>query len=85
MHHARKHANQYDPAFIVLLCSGCHHNVRKVYALHVALGASASEKRSFSRSRARSAGEARHPNSPRSESDGDVSLLLVNKRITGHE
>jgi len=67
MHHARKHANQYDPAFIVLLCAACRHSARKVYALHVALGASASDPQSGSRFGASESREARTLTSPPSE------------------
>jgi CHC2 zinc finger len=36
MHHVVKRGNQYDPGSIVLLCLGCHGNVRKLLAIHQA-------------------------------------------------
>jgi hypothetical protein len=34
MHHILKKGNQYDPASIVLFCSGCYANIRKALAIH---------------------------------------------------
>lgn len=67
MHHVRKDVNQFDPAFIVLLCWNCHNNVKKIYALRLALRVDASEKQSFSRSGVHESGGAANPNSPHLE------------------
>lgn len=80
MFHARKHANQYDPAFIILLCVACRNNAKKVYALHAALGASDSDPRSGSRFGASEAREARPLTSPQASRTVCVPSLGAERR-----
>jgi len=80
MHYARKRANRYDPAFIVLLCSGCRNDVRKIYALYAALGARASDPQSGSRFGTSDTRGARPLTSPQASHTADVPSLDATER-----
>jgi len=66
MHHLRKHGPQFEPSSIVLLCSGCHHNVRKILSLFL----------TFER-RSRECPERSEGRSPHSRERGAASERVV--------
>jgi hypothetical protein len=74
MHHVLKNADPFDPAFIVLLCSGCRGNVRKLLAI----------QRGVLRGRSPQAGERSEPAPLHSQSRAErgLAFLSCTQRIT---
>jgi CHC2 zinc finger len=74
MHHVLKNADPFDPAFIVLLCSRCRGNVRKLLAI----------QRGILRGRSPQAGERSEPAPLHSQSRAErgLAFLSCTRRIT---